>query len=261
MDDPQRSSTKICKNDSAPAGNSRRTCLVAILLLGPALALLWLLIQGPVLTFLRESQLPAPTADILGPTTPEASGGLPEAMAFLPPGTVIFDTLRADLDGDGLSERVLVFNDEENPHGPGMGGVVVLDSKRGGSSEAYESRPPSDGKVTDAAIRDINVDGALELLIYKSGEDETTQYLQIYQWDGSTFVTLAPHGGPLDGAQAFASAYYPPEVRNVDSTEIDEIVVFKDDLSSQRLKAVVYRWDGEAYTSVDWIIMLGPRRP
>ena len=243
------------------AGNKRRTRLVAILLLGPALALAWMLIQGPVITYLRESQLPAPVADVLRPTTPEANDEPRDAMAFLPPGAVLFDTLQADLDGDGWSERVLVFNDEESPHGPGMGGVVVLDDKPDGSSEAYEFRPPSEGKVTDAAVRDINADGVLELLVYKSSEDGTAQYLYIGQWDGSAFVTLAPHGGPLAGAEAFTSSYYPPEVRNVDSTAFEEIVVFEDDGSSERLRAVVYRWDGEVYTRADWIIMLGPAHP
>ena len=243
------------------AGNKRRTRLVAILLLGPALALAWMLIQGPVITYLRESQLPAPVADVLRPTTPEANDEPRDAMAFLPPGAVLFDTLQADLDGDGWSERVLVFNDEESPHGPGMGGVVVLDDKPDGSSEAYEFRPPSEGKVTDAAVRDINADGVLELLVYKSSEDGTAQYLYIGQWDGSAFVTLAPHGGPLDGAQAFASAYYPPEFRDLDMDGDKELVAYEDQPPYERLKLLVYVWNGEAFVYDNLYIILGPQRP
>jgi hypothetical protein len=261
MDDPQRTSTEICGGEGTLAGDNRRTCFVAILLLGPALALAWLLIQGPVITFLRESYLPAPATDLLGPATPEAKDDSYDAMAFLPPGTITFDTLQADLDGDGLSERVLVFNDEEDPHGPGMGGVVVLDSKPGGSSEAYESRPPSEGNVTDAAVRDINADGVLELLIYKSGEDGTAQYLHIYQWDGSAFVTLAPHGGPLDGAQAFSSAYYPPAFKDLDMDSDKELVAYEDQPPYEHLKVLVYVWDGEAFVYDNLYIILGPQRP
>jgi hypothetical protein len=261
MDDPQQSSTNTCGKEGTLAGHKRGTCLVAILLLGLALALAWMLIQGPVTTYLRESQLPAPIAGLPRPTTPEANDEPCDAMAFLPPGTVLSNTLQADLDGDGLSERVLVFNDEENPYGPGMGGVVLTEDGPDGPCEAYESRPPSEGRVTDAAVRDINMDGILELLIYKSSEDRSKHYLHIYQWDDSGFVSLAPRGGPLHGAEAFVSAYYAPEVRNVDSMASEEIVAFEDDASSERLKAIVYRWDGSGYTRVDWIIMLGPPNP
>ena len=233
------------------SAHRRRTCLVPSLILVAAVAVAWILIQGPIATYLRGQQAPAP----------QASDGPRYDPSFLPPGTVLFDTLQADLDDDGSPETVLFFNDQEKPYGPGRGGVVLLAGTPGGDSEAHEHRPPSEGRVTDAAIRDINLDGILELLIYKSSEDETDYYLSICQWDGSNFVTLGPHGEPLDGAQVFMSKYYPPEVRNVDSTAMDEIVAFEDDIASERLKVIVYRWNGDAYTQAHWIVMMGPPGP
>jgi hypothetical protein len=238
-------------------GNRCRTCLVAILLLGPALALAWMLIQGAAITYLRGSQSPARQQDLVGPTKPEAS----DATAFLPPGTVLFNTLQADLDGDGLAERALVFNDGESPYGPGMGGVVILDDEANGFSEAHESRPTSEGRVTDAAVRDINADGAPELLIYKSSEDGSAQNLCIYQWDGSAFAILVPHGGPLDAAQAFTSAYYPPKFTDVDMDGDKELLAYEDQPPHERLGVLVYVWDGEALVYKDSYIILGPERP
>lgn len=233
------------------SAHRRRTCLVPSLILVAAVAVAWILIQGPIATYLRGQQAPAP----------QASDGPRYDPSFLPPGTVLFDTLQADLDDDGSPETVLVFNNEASAYGPGAGGVVVIVSTPGGHPETHEYRPPSEGRVSDAAIRDINLDGILELLIYDSSEDETDHYLSICQWDGSRFVTLGPQGGPLDSAQVFMSKYYPPEVRNVDSTAMDEVVVFEDDISSERLKAIVYRWNGDAYSQADWIVMLGPAGP
>jgi hypothetical protein len=165
------------------------------------------------------------------------------------------------LNDDGLSETVLVFNEMESSDRPGMGGVMVLTEGPDGLSEASELRPPPEGPATDAALRDINGDGVMELLIYKSSEDGTTQYLHVSQWDGAAFVTLAPQGGPLDGAQAFASAYYPPEFKDLDMDEDNELVAYEDQPSYERLKVLVYMWKGEAFVYDSLYIILGPPRP
>jgi hypothetical protein len=57
-----------------------RTYPATSLLLGPALALAWMVIQGAAITHLRGSQLPARQQDLVGPTEPESNG----AEAFAP---------------------------------------------------------------------------------------------------------------------------------------------------------------------------------
>jgi hypothetical protein len=261
MDEPQRSSTGMRREESTLTGNKRRACLVSVLLLAVALTLSWILIEGPLAAYLRQSQLSASVGELLGLTTPEPNGEAPDAMAFLPPGTVLFDTLSADLDGDGSSERVLVFNDEESPYGSEMGGAVLLKEGAGSSSEASEVRPSSEGKVTDAAVRDINADGIPELLIYKSSEDQTSHFLYLYTWDGWQFVNLAPDGRALDGLDAFASIYYPPEFKDLDMDGDDELLTYEDQPEYERLKVLVYVWHGEAFVHDDLYIVLGPPRP
>jgi hypothetical protein len=48
-------------------GNWSHTCLVVILLLGPALALAWMLIRRTVVTYLRGSRSPARQQDLVEP--------------------------------------------------------------------------------------------------------------------------------------------------------------------------------------------------
>jgi hypothetical protein len=261
MDDPQSSSSKGNDKEPAPVGHRRRTYLVGILLTASALIVAWIFIRGPLTRYLRESRLPAPAGETLRSSTPEANGEPVAVVSFLSPGTVLFESLEADLDGDGFSEPVLIFNDKQNPYGPGMGGAVVLEDKADGSYHAYEHRPPSEGTITDAAIRDINRDEILELLIFKSSEDETDQYLCIYQWDGSDFVTLGPHGGPLDGEEAFASMFYLPEFKDVDMDGDHELLVYEDQPAYDRLGVLVYVWNGEAFGYDSLYIILGPQRP
>lgn len=186
---------------------------------------------------------------------PNEQGLGPEG--YLPPGTTLLETLQADLDNDGASEDVLIFNSQEHPYEQGMGGALVLDrdtNQQG--TKTWQMRPPSEGRVAEPAIRDINLDGVLELLLYKSTEDGSKHLLHVFAWNGTEYAPLGP-----DGEGALVSAYYPAEVRNIDLTDSEEIVLFEGDGSSERLRAVVYRWDGEGYARAPWIIMLGPSRP
>lgn len=181
--------------------------------------------------------------------------------SFLPEGTVMVSESRGDVDQDGMAEIVIAFNGENQSPARGAGGLLVLDADNDHDVGAWQTRPPSKGRVTDLVLEDIDQDGGLEILLYKAAQDDVWYYLHIYRWDGSEYDSVTPRGGPLDGMEAFASDYYPPEVRNVDSSALDEIVVLEDDGSSARLKAIVYRWDGENYTHADWIVMLGPSLP
>jgi hypothetical protein len=234
------------------ANNTRRCWLLVIVILAPALALACMAVREHVATYLRGSQLPSPLAGLL---TSVSTGRGEQPADLLPQGTVLLSTLQADLDNDGLSETLLVFNAEDTPYESGAGGVIVLDEAPDGSIAVSELRPRSEGSVTDAGIRDINLDGVLELLVYKSSEDETNHYLHVFAWRATGWTSLGP-----DGEEAFLSAYYPPQVRNIDSANSEEITVFEDSQSGERLDAVVYSWDGDNYTRADWIVTLGPLR-
>lgn len=185
----------------------------------------------------------------------------PDAEALLPAEAILVKRLEADLDDDGRSEIVLIFNSHDDPYESGAGGIMIIAPDGDEYRKTWETHPSSEGQVGDAVIRDINLDGILEVLFFKSTEDRAKHFLYIFAWDGTGYTSLGPDGGTLAGQEAFISAYYPPEVQNVDSTNPDEIVVFEDKASSERLEAMVYRWNGEVYTYVDWIITLGPPRP
>jgi len=238
------------------ANDKRRCWLLAVVIAAPALVLACMLIRERAGTYLRESQLPSPLAALLTGAMPGRGDQPADPADFLPPATALLSTLEADLDNDGLSETLLVFNAEDTPYEPGAGGLIVLDEGPDGSTEISQLRPPSEGRVTDAVIRDINLDGVLEILLYKSTDDGVKHVLHAFAWDGTRYASLR-----ADGEEPFVSAYYSPQVKNIDLTEFEEIVVFEDDGSSARLKARVWHWDGEHYDRVAWIVVLGPLRP
>jgi hypothetical protein len=193
-------------------------------------------------------------------TSPSASEGL-DFEAFLAPGTTLLETLEADLDNDGDSEMVLSFGTEGDRYGSGASGIAIVARDGGEYHKVWEARPSSEGQVADVVIRDINKNGIPEVLFFKSTEDGARHFLHVFAWDGTRYTSLSPNVAGPGAEEAFTSVYYPPQVRNVDSTALEEIVVFEDDASSERLKAIVHRWDGEAYRPVDWIVMLGPLPP
>lgn len=193
--------------------------------------------------------------------TPVVNSPAPRADAFLPPQTILLESLEADVDDDGRSDMVLIFNSQDDPYGAAAGGVTIIAHDGDEYRKIWETRPLSEGRVADAVIRDVNCDGILEILLFKSTEDRAKHFLYIFAWNGTAYTHLGPDGGAVAGQEAFISAYYPPAVRNVDSTNLDEIVTFEDKASSDRLEAMVYRWNGKVYTYVDWIITLGPPRP
>ncbi len=204
----------------------------------------------------------APRAPILAEEpTPHVHAPKVDAEAFLPPEAILVEWLEADLDDDGRSEIVLIFNSRHDPYGVGGGGMAIIAHEGDEYRKTWEARPALEGQVTDADICDVNKDAVLEVLLFKCTEDRAKHSLHIFASNGTGYTLLSPDGGPLAGQEAFISAYYPPEVRNVDSTNLDEIVVFEENASSERLEAIVYRWTGEVYTYVDWIITLGPPLP
>lgn len=222
------------------------TCLMSV----------WVLTRVHIITMRQQPDL-SPASAMLGERAISPSNQQAQDVEdLLPPGTTLLERLEADLNNDGESELVLDFNDAGDPDKSGMAGIAILVRDGDDYRKTWEVRPSSEGGAADVLVRDINMDGVLEVLLYKSTEDRAHHSLHIFAWNGTRYASLS-----ADGEEAFVSTYYPPEVRNVDSTDLEEVVVFKDDLSSQRLKAVIYRWDGEAYVSVDWIIMLGPPRP
>ncbi len=180
---------------------------------------------------------------------------------LLPPGTTLLERLEADLNNDGEPELVLAFHGAGGPYKSDTAGISILVRDGDGYRKTWEAHPLSEGRVSDAMVRDVNVDRIPEILVFTTSEDEANHSLYILAWDGSTYSFLSPHGGPLADDTGFTSAYYAPEVRNVDSVPLDEIAVYEDKGSSERLRAIIYRWDGETYTYTDWITVLGPTRP
>jgi len=174
----------------------------------------------------------------------------------MPPDATLVDTLEANLDADGEAEIAMVFNTS-----PEQAGLVILDYSEGGWRQVWEANPPLDGGVTNAEIRDANLDGSPEILLFNTFEGQQNQILCIFSWDGADYVLLAPIGGPLEGRQCFVSAFYAPEFRNVDTVDVEEILIYEDDPSHPRLLARPYSWDGTAYSYASWLVMLGPPRP
>lgn len=220
------------------------------------LGLVWVLAQVYLTTVTQQPQPSSPSVmqqdQLASPSSLQALN----AVDLLPPGSTLLELREADLNNDGDSEFVLVFTGEGDAYGSGMTGIAVVARHEDSYRKTWDMQLSSEGQVADVATRDINLDGVQELLVLQSSEDGAKHFLHIFAWDGAKYTSLG-----ADGEEAFESAYYPPEVRNVDSTDLDEVVVFEDDLSSQRLKAAIYYWNGKAYARVSWIIILGPPRP
>jgi hypothetical protein len=234
--------------------------LVAILILA-CLILTWVVRQADLT---MKSQKPQPSSpSVTAEEGPESPGALETAdfEDFLAPGTILLQKLEADLDNDGGSEAVLVFGSGDDRPGPEAGGIAIVAGEGRNYRKAWEARPSSEGQIVDAAIRDINKDGILEVLLFKSTEDGAGHSLHVFAWDGTKYTSLGPRGAVPPADEAFTSAYYPPQVRNVDLTDSEEIVVFEDEVSAERLKAIVYQWVGDVYAPVDWIVVLGPLPP
>jgi hypothetical protein len=225
-----------------------------IVLILTCFSLIWLLTRVYLTTKMHQAHASTPTAILQEGPTPLANVQTPDAATLLAAEAILLDRLEADLDGDGRSEIVLIFNSRDNPYGPGAGGMMIVAPDGDEYRKIWETHPSSEGQVAGAVIRDINLDGILEALFFKSTEDRARHFLYIFAWDGTEYTSLRPDGGTLAGEEAFISAYYPPEVQNVDSTNLDEIVVFEDNASSERLEAMVYRWNGKVYTYVDYHI-------
>ncbi len=221
-----------------------------------SLGLIWVLARG-CMSIVRQQLDPSwSSAPANEQTALPSSLQAQDAAQFLPPGSTLLELREADLNNDKESEFVLVFTGESDASGSAMAGAAVVARDGEDYRKTWEMQLSSPAQVDDLVIDDINLDHILEVLVFQSTGDGAEQLLHIFAWNGAEYAVLG-----ADGEGPFVSAYYPPEVRNVDSTGIDEIVVFEDDSSSERLKAVIYRWTGESYTSVDWIIVPGRPRP
>lgn len=225
------------------------------------LSLIWALTRVYITPITQQPDLSSPSAVVSEPAISSSDRHAQDAEHLLPPGTTLLERLEADLNNDGEPEIVLAFNDSGDPHKSEMAGIAILVADGDDYQNTWEVRPLSEGKAADVLVRDINLDGVLEVLLYKNTEDGTRHSLHIFAWDHTGYASLGPGLAVRGADEVFTSAFYPPQVRNVDSTAFEEIVVFEDESSSERLKVIVYQWDGEAYAPVDWMIMLGPLRP
>jgi len=230
--------------------------VTSILALFCFICLVWMLGKGFVTWRSQQRQTQgSPTGEGRASASPPSLPS-PQAKAFIPPDAILVDTLEANLDADGDAEITLVFNS-----GPEQAGLVILDYHEGGWRQVWEANPPLDGGVSEAEIRDVNLDGSPEILLFNTFEGQEKQVLCIYARDGADYVLLAPVGGPLEGQQCFVSAFYAPEFRNVDTVDVEEILIYEDDPSHPRLLARPYSWDGEAYSYASWLVILGRPRP
>lgn len=223
------------------------------------ICLVWVLAQGVVSWRSQQRQTQGSPVGQGQASGSPSSLPSPQAKAFMPPDAIPVVTLEANLDADGDAEIMLVFNSAHEQ--PKQAGIVILDYDEGGWREVWEANPPLDGAVTKAEIRDANLDGSPEILLFNTTENQEKHVLCIYAWDGAGYVPLAPSGGPLEGEQCFTSVFYAPEFRNVDTIDVEEILVYEDDPSHPRLLARSYWWDGKAYSYASWLVILGRPRP
>jgi hypothetical protein len=220
--------------------------------------LVWVSVQN-YSTWRSQQQSEGPPGGDGQPSASPSSLPSPEIEAFIPPDAILVDTLEANLDADSDTEIMLVFNRVHEQ--PDQAGIVILDYAQGSWRAVWEANPALGGPATKAEIRDTNLDGNPEMLVFSTSEGQDEHVLCIYTWDGTDYVLLAPSGGSLEGEQCFTSAFYAPEFRNVDIVDVEEILVYEDDPSHARLLARPYYWDGEAYSYASWLVILGRPRP
>ena len=239
-------------------GGRRNGWLVVISILACfcLIGFIWMLGQGFLAWRSQQLRMQGPPAGAGRTSATPPSLPSPRAESFMPSDATLVDSLEADLDDDGEAEIAIAFNSS-----PEQAGLVILDYSEGGWRQTWEAKPPLDGAVTKAEIRDVNLDGSPEILLFNTLENQEKQVLCVYAREGADHVLLTPVGGPLEGRQCFVSAFYAPEFRNVDVVDVEEILVYEDDPSHTRLVARPYWWDGEAYSYASWLFILGRPRP
>ena len=223
--------------------------------------LIWVLTRVYIITMTQQPDL-SPASAMLGEGAISPSNLRAQDIEdLLPPGTTLLERLEADLNNDGEPEIVLAFNDAGDPDRSGMAGIAILVRDGDEYRKTWEVRPLSEGEAADVVVRDINMDGVLEVLLYKSTEDRAHHSLHIFAWDGADYLSITPHGGPLDGMEAFVSAYYPPDFADVDMDGSRELLAYEEQPAYERLEVLVYAWDGETLVYDNLYIVLGPPRP
>lgn len=173
---------------------------------------------------------PAPTVDPLNVAATVAAG----EAAVQAHGVTPLCLRNEDVDADGVGEWLGLYLHPTEP--PQLLGFVL------DGSSWHELRPPENEEYAglgelatcEMQVRDINVDGRSELLVW-GHTGGGTDYLHVFAWDGTHYALL----GAFDSRGGI-------RIENADDDLAEEIVV-RWQPEGTLVWEVVYTWDGLQY--------------
>lgn len=188
---------------------------------------------------------PLPTAPMpaLTPSvgTPDPSALLP----YLPAAAQVVGTVKAELDGDGQPEVMVLLGLDGGPDGLGYDHLemMVLELDRApGQAVAWKSGKLVGERGEALQVRDINGDGRDEVLSYQSmGAAGYTLY--VLGWRDGTLGLVKAKGGYFDEQDHFGDVGV--RLEDLDRDGMYEILASYGPAGTS---TDVYRWDGEDYT-------------
>ena len=138
-----------------------------------------------------------------------------------------------DVDQDGAREWIGTY---AQPGGPSPLGAFVLDGEAWHELEPLAGEPHGLGEelICDLAIRDVNADGRIDILIW-GHVGASTELLHLYSWDGAGYRLVAS----FEGESGI-------ELENRDGDLADEVFV-RYDAGPDLVWEAVYTWDGSHY--------------
>ncbi len=177
--------------------------------------------------------------------TPAAGAVDPAALLpYLPDGSQVAGTVRAELDGDGESEVMVLLGIGGTAEGLGydhMEMMVLEPDKAPGQVIAWHSTPLMGERGEALQVRDINNDGRDEVLSYQSmGAAGYTLY--VVSWKDGAIGLMRPKGGYFAGQGHFGDVGV--HLEDIDRDGVQEILASYGPAGSS---TDVYRWDGTEY--------------
>jgi len=186
-----------------------------------------------------------PTATPTFTSTPQPTP-TPTKGVELPANSSVMAERRADVDTDGVEERIVAFR------ASGGDGLAIDD---------WQVKLAAGQKIDELEVRPLDSVTGPKVLLFTSADDSIWKSLYIYAWDGATYVAQGPHEGSLDGEVAFRSRYYPPIVEDGDFNGTEEIMVFLETDNPRYLRVVFYEWDGRLFRHSTMFMAIPRRAP
>ena len=178
--------------------------------------------------------------------TPVPSTGEPDILALLPPGTQPLDVVKADLDGDGAVEWVVLAGKTGEPVFESVLPLVIA-ARPGGFQIVWRGQVDFSVAASGSLqVLDLTGDGRAEILYQNTTK---TGGVYAYVYVGSTQVEQHPPLGPQGGACAGLAYFcgWALDVGPPDSAGRRPLISLIDRAGTRQ----AYRWNGSAFAAAE----------